>query len=936
MCWLNLPVHAEFAGGTGKVNDPYEIATAEQLLSINDKTSLLKKHYVLVKDIDLDPNLPGGQVFDRAVIMRASRSSERFGPGPLTEAFTGTFNGNGHLIRNLSISGTEHLGLFSAIGQGAEVYDLGLVDVQVTGTGDYVGALVGRCAGTVTHCYSTGMVAGNNAVGGLVGFNDAHGSISNSYSTGAVSGVSNIGGLVGQNEQGSVIDCYCAALVSGETQAGGLVGRNADQDMVINCFWDREVSGLPIGNGLGTADMQTMQTFLDAGWDFVGETLNGSEDRWRISEGSAYPRLWWQKYGGGTGDSNDPYQIATAEDLIRWNRTYDDRDKHFILMADIDLDPDQLQMSVDRSALIWNFCGSFDGNGFVITNLRLVGGSRVGLFGILANGARVFNLGITDAHIVSIAHRGQCHDVGILAGCNRGTVYNCYTTGRIQADFCADVGGMLGSNTGTVIHCHSDVTIKGASNAGGLVGYNRGAVTHSYSHGIVRGDFNVGGLVGANGNMGEFFASSASGCVTCCYSTAAVKGNGRVGGLAGGGANIRKPGMFVGTVVRSFWDTQRSGQATSVGGTGKTTVEMQDAQVYLSAGWDWTDETRNGISEVWRMPEEGAYPVLAKPEDYTTAPLQGLGTAANPYTIVDARDLGAMLHHSPCAHFQLADSIDLGGIHWAAPLIPSFSGTFDGNGHTISNLRIEGGGFLGFFGVLELGASVKGLRIVEASVIGSGDHVGGLVGMNSRILGDDSLTWSTMWDDATLSDCAFHGEVTGGSCVGGLLGSNQRGVVTDCYAAALVSGDEAVGGLVGMNVGLLANCYSNGSVDAQEFVGGLVGKNQYEAMRLRPDLNYLDAIVNCYSVSSVTGSGLTGGLVGYDEGRPTRQSFWGMEMSGQDSSAGGMGLSTTEMQSVNTFLSASWDFVDEIENGTDDIWWIDEGLDYPRLWWEEK
>jgi len=43
---------------------------------------------------------------------------------------------------------------------------------------------------------------------------------------------------------------------------------------------------------------------------------------------------------------------------------------------------------------------------------------------------------------------------------------------------------------------------------------------------------------------------------------------------------------------------------------------------------------------------------------------------------------------------------------------------------------------------------------------------------------------------------------------------------------------------------------------------------------------------------------------------------------------------TAEMQTASTFLDAGWDFVDETENGTDDIWWILEGQDYPRLWWE--
>ena len=52
------------------------------------------------------------------------------------------------------------------------------------------------------------------------------------------------------------------------------------------------------------------------------------------------------------------------------------------------------------------------------------------------------------------------------------------------------------------------------------------------------------------------------------------------------------------------------------------------------------------------------------------------------------------------------------------------------------------------------------------------------------------------------------------------------------------------------------------------------------------------------------------------------------------SSTGGVGLTTAEMQDIGPFLEAGWDFVDETENGAEDIWWILEGQDYPRLWWE--
>ena len=74
--WSLWTCHAaDFAGGTGEPNDPYQIATAEQLISIGSDPNLLDKHFVLINDIDLDPNLPGGQVFPRAVICTG------YGPG---------------------------------------------------------------------------------------------------------------------------------------------------------------------------------------------------------------------------------------------------------------------------------------------------------------------------------------------------------------------------------------------------------------------------------------------------------------------------------------------------------------------------------------------------------------------------------------------------------------------------------------------------------------------------------------------------------------------------------------------------------------------------------------------------------------------------------------------------------------------------------------
>ncbi len=118
-------------------------------------------------------------------------------------------------------------------------------------------------------------------------------------------------------------------------------------------------------------------------------------------------------------------------------------------------------------------------------------------------------------------------------------------------------------------------------------------------------------------------------------------------------------------------------------------------------------------------------------------------------------------------------------------------------------------------------------------------------------------------------------------------------------------------------------------MQGNEFVGGLVGVST-------------DPVVQCYSTGLVSGNRIVGGLVGRDCYKEVESCFWDIQNSQQDrgegyheqSLEGIIGKTTAEMQTAGTFLEAGWDFVNETDNGTEDIWWILEGQDYPRLWWE--
>jgi hypothetical protein len=740
------------------------------------------------------------------------------------------------------------------------------------------------------------------------------------------------------------------------------------------------------------------------------------------------------KYSGGTGEPNDPYQIATAADLIALGETPEDYDKHFILTDDIDLDPNLPGRKVFDNAVIardvneanWEFdgtpfTGTFDGSDHAISHLTIAGKGYLGLFGQLTSEAEVKDLSLADINIT-----GSGNFAGALVARNDGgIVARCHSTGVVRGNWF--VGGLVGFNEGSIAMSYSTAAIHGTEPIGGLVGHNNGAITRSYSTGTVSGFWEVGGLVGGNG--GSIVASYSTGPVTggslagglvgynyfrgsiaASYSTSAVNGDSRVGGLVGYlmdgevgqcysvGAVSGKSyvGGLVGTgaegtgVTNCLWDTQASGQAASEGGVGMTTAEMQTAGTYLDAGWDFTDENRNGTCDYWQI-SPGDYPRLRCFAGDSPMMPEGSGTAEQPYLIRSARDLGT-IWSEPTAYYRLAASVDLSEITWSMAVVPWLGGTFDGNHCAIHNLHIRGGGPLGLFGRSGSGSVISNLDLGSAEVTGTGSYVGALVGVSMGMIvgchstgvvsgagseigglvgqncgsiaasrtagavtgsGDAGRVGGLVGYNyyhasigtshstgavngsarvgglvgsayGSIASCYSTGAVSGGYDVGGLLGAGEDlESITCCYSTSAVCGDEAVGGLAGyIDTGEVSDCYSIGAVRGNDRVGGLVGYTESCVMS------------RCYSASAVGGRSDVGGLVGIADLVTATDCLWDTQACGLATGGGGIGKTTAEMQTAATFLTAGWDFVDETANGSEDIWWIDEGKDYPRLWWE--
>jgi len=143
--------------------------------------------------------------------------------------FTGTYDGGGYSVNNLTISSTNYrnLGLFGYIGKNGVVKNVALRSVSINHTGSTgtIGGIASENFGTIENCYVTGTISGNDFVGGVVGTNIG-GVIKNCYTTCTVTGRSDIGGIVGENNGSSITveACYATGKITGSNYVGGIVG----------------------------------------------------------------------------------------------------------------------------------------------------------------------------------------------------------------------------------------------------------------------------------------------------------------------------------------------------------------------------------------------------------------------------------------------------------------------------------------------------------------------------------------------------------------------------------------------------------------------------------------------------------------------------------------------------------------------------------------
>jgi hypothetical protein len=316
------------------------------------------------------------------------------------------------------------------------------------------------------------------------------------------------------------------------------------------------------------------------------------------------------EYSGGQGTEEDPFQIATADDLFALSNASGHWEKYFVQTANIYFTSwDSYGWGPIGSTSTWAFKGFYDGDGHVIDNL-FINRSQffVGLFGYL-DGATIMNLGVTNVDV-----RGDGR-VGAIAGVNGGgLIKNCYSTGSIEATG-TSIGGLVGTNHGTIENSYSTASVLGDATVGGLVGYNTGTIVKSSSRGSVSGETSIGGSVGYNTgtikncysrgsvtgndlNVGGFVGVVDNGTIQNCYSTGSVSGTASfLHGFAGF--------KFDGIITSCFWNVDADNQPDTTSGddnygaTGKTTAEMRDKETFTEAGWRFSPPSM--INYEWKM-----------------------------------------------------------------------------------------------------------------------------------------------------------------------------------------------------------------------------------------------------------------------------------------------------------------------------------------------
>lgn len=531
------------------------------------------------------------------------------------------------------------------------------------------------------------------------------------------------------------------------------------------------------------------------------------------------------EFAAGDGTQGAPYQISSAGELanlakmVSGGETYEST--YFELTADIDLGGKEWTPIGTKDS---QFAGKFSGNGKTIRNLTVGGGDNSGLFAYSSGE-------IKDVYLEKIDITTTMNAGGVCAF-NSGTIEGCgVLSGTI---ICSNpnggqLGGICKENSGTISRCFSNASVKGATSAG-IVYINRGI-------GVVQDCYNTGTLEGSSSASG--INTNNYGKIKTCLNLGAVIAEDKI---SEEGSVIRGYGICVmnvpGASLENCYSDSDVCPKELFGGFRnnttvyyKTTAELCGGS--LPDGFDgsvWNVGSIGGIAD-----KDAADRFAAK--SYTYPSLNGVGSAAarevevynfstdstpdwQEFKYIETVEDFRKIEDDLSGNYVLAKDIDFGGNNYrpiAYKSGTSFTGKFSGNGHTISNIRVnyDDDDLVGLFG------TNKGLIMnlaVSGEVTGE-EYIGGICAKN----------------EGTIYSCSFDGEVR---------------------QSATTQRKGKVGGICGTNYATISNCFNSADVSGKDYIGGICG----EMCGKDPVVVYC---VSVGKVSGFTGSAIVGGICGY-------------------------------------------------------------------------
>lgn len=776
----------------------YEIYSKKHLIQFGEFVNLGNKdaNGILMADIDLSgttwtPICTTGLYYD-------GKYTE--GYDDEDTGYAGTFDGNCHVIKNLSVSGNsgkkETYGLFGTLSQTGTIQNLGIekFTFNLNGASDIrTGAIVGQIlGGTVSNCYvcSATITPNNYVVGGIAGCNYA-GTIENCHAYDCtLSGTTNrFGWIVGDNRAdggttdrpGTLRNCY----TNGTKILGERTGTQEKCEANASAkFQSGEVTWLL--NGQTDTGIWKQTLSAQAYPTFSGETVYHS--------GSEYFNSNTPSQSGGY------YLISNAAELLAFAQIVNSGNKNVNgkLTADIDMSGISWDAICSTGLYYSNtyasgnyedagFAGTFDGNYHVIKNLCVTSASGVvgtyGLFGSLSG--TVKNLGIEGFTYI---HKASDMRVGAIAGqVLGGTIQNCYVTNATINPGTNVVGGIAASNyAGRIENCHVYNSKLQGTSSGSTIRYGWIVADN-------RAD-TAGDRVGAVVNCytdGSRIVGSYSGTETDCQANVGTKfTSGEVTYLLNGKTSS---GVWKQTIDTKTAGTDSSGTSSYPVFDGMPVYQMRERYV------NYAPPATNS---------DGWFDIKTAENLMAFAQYVNLGTYnANAVVTSDISLSSYAGKWVPIARTTMGNDVSTG-----------FTGTFDGQGHTISDISFGTTTEKctnGLFGTIYKGGVVKHIGITKLT-----------------------------FDDNTYDHRA-----------GGIAGQLMYGGrIENCFVAdsTIKASSRVVGGIAAMNLGTIENCYTRGlslAAHTNRF-GGICG--DYKGNSNSNNEN--GKVINCYTDYATLGS----------------------------------------------------------------------------------